>query len=142
MGTLSRNEMEQAINAGGSVLYGGRLYTRIADLPNDAELAAGDPERELAAANAMQAQMATLQAQMEELRAAQARRQSGTREKSSGALSEHPFVAIAGQETADRLIAAGYGTPEAVAQASDEDLRAIKGVGEATLKRLRETQQG
>jgi len=74
--------MEQVIGAGGSVLHGGRLYTRVADLPTDAQLAAGDPERELAAADAMQAQIATLQAQYEQLQAVQ--QASGTGRASSG----------------------------------------------------------
>lgn len=131
MGILSRSEMEQAINAGGSVLYGGRLYTRIADLPNDAQLAAGDPEKETAAANAMQQQIATLQAQYEQLLAAQ---QAAGRGR--GPSGGQPATDLA-PEIAEKLSAAGYGTPEAIAAASDEQLLAVEGIGPATVKRLR-----
>jgi len=37
----------------------------------------------------------------------------------------------------DALTAAGYGSPEAVSAASDEELLAIEGIGEGALKRLR-----
>lgn len=61
MATISRSEMQAAIAAGGVVLHGGRIYHDPADLPGEAELAQGDPDREKAAAEAIDAQIAALQ---------------------------------------------------------------------------------
>lgn len=63
MGTLSRNDMEQAIIQKGSVLYQGRIISRIQDLPTDADLAKGNPDMEAAAAAALDVQIAALTAQ-------------------------------------------------------------------------------
>lgn len=48
MAVLSRNQMEQVIRNGGSVLVGGRIITKVEHLPTDADLAAGNPEQEQA----------------------------------------------------------------------------------------------
>lgn len=69
MGILTRNEMERVIAHGGSVLHGGRLITRVEDLPTDADLATGDPNRETQIANSLQQQIDRLQAQLERLQA-------------------------------------------------------------------------
>ena len=42
-----------------------------------------------------------------------------------------------GQEYADKLAQAGYGDLDAVAQASDEQLLAVEGIGPKTLEKLR-----
>lgn len=63
MGVLTRNEMEQVIVVGGSVLFQGRLIGRVQDLPTDADLAKGNPEQEAHAAAALDAQIAALQTQ-------------------------------------------------------------------------------
>lgn len=64
---LTRNQMEEVIRSGGSVLHGGRLITRVEHLPTDADLAAGNPEQEALAAAALEAQIAALQAQRDRL---------------------------------------------------------------------------
>jgi hypothetical protein len=67
MGHLTREEMEAVIRSGGGVKVGGRVRTRIEDLPTAAELAQGDPAKEAAAAEDLQAQIAALQAQVDQL---------------------------------------------------------------------------
>ena len=67
MGVLTRSEMEQAIKAGGSVLYKGRVIYQLGDIPDEAELASGDPEQEAVARNALDAQIAALQVQRDRI---------------------------------------------------------------------------
>jgi hypothetical protein len=55
--------MVAIIAAGGSVLYKGRVLSRVQDLPTAAALAKGDAVREKATADALDAQIAALQAQ-------------------------------------------------------------------------------
>lgn len=64
---LTRRQMEEVIRGGGSVLHGGRLCTRIEQLPTDADLAKGNPAQEALAAQALEAQIAALQAQHDRL---------------------------------------------------------------------------
>lgn len=168
---LTRQQMEQAIKNGGSVLYGGRLITRTEHLPSDADLAEGNPEQEAAAAAALEAQIAALQAQRDRLgRARPVRTISGTVEQGGAPLglgtqiggldqgvgsqqlpsvtgaghesTEHVFHSVVGEELTQKLIAAGYGSPYAVDQATDEQLLAIDGVGPKTLEKLRAATAG
>lgn len=44
------------------------------------------------------------------------------------------------QSTLDALVSAGYDTPEKIAAASDDQLKAVPGVGDATVAKLRQTQ--
>jgi hypothetical protein len=67
MATLSRDQMEAVIANGGSILYGGRLITRVEHLPSEADLAAGNPDAEAKAAERLQQQMDALQKQMARL---------------------------------------------------------------------------
>lgn len=65
---LSRQEMERIIvQERGSVLYKGRIISRVEEIPSDAELAEGDPEREAAVRDALDAQIAALTAQRDRL---------------------------------------------------------------------------
>lgn len=64
MGQLTRAEMERVIAEGGSVLHGGQHISQIKDLPTEADLAKGDPDKEQAAAGNLQAQIDALQAQL------------------------------------------------------------------------------
>lgn len=133
---LSRNEMEAVIRNGGSVLHGGRLLSKIEHLPTDADLAlaSGDTRQAGSVASALQAQMAALQGQIDQLAAAQGH--TGDQHPQTG---DHPFVALVGQQITEKLIAAGYDTPEAITATSDEELQAIDGVGPKTVKTLRES---
>jgi hypothetical protein len=45
-GKLTRAGMEQAIKDGGSVMYKGKILTSLDQLPSEADLAAGDSQRE------------------------------------------------------------------------------------------------
>lgn len=121
MATLTRQEMEQVIRDGGSVLHGGRLYTKIATLPTEAQLAAGNPEQEAAAKANLQSQVEALQAQLADL-------------ASSQSAPAAPSTYDAMSET---LAGAGFATPADVQAATDEQLRAVPGIGPATLKKLR-----
>lgn len=81
---LTREQMEQAIARGGSVLHQGRIISRVQDLPSAAELAEGDPERESATANSLQQQIADLQAQLAKLQEPKAAGKTAAKEKDAG----------------------------------------------------------
>jgi hypothetical protein len=72
-GQLSRQQMEAAINAGGSVMIHnlkGRddpIFTRVEDLPPESELAGGDRDRARAALEAHDHQIARLVAERQKL---------------------------------------------------------------------------
>lgn len=72
MATMTRAQMEAVIAGGGSVLHGGKLYTRVEHLPSEAELAQGDPAAEQAAAARLQEEIVRLQEQVARLSAGQA----------------------------------------------------------------------
>lgn len=55
---LSRPEMEAIIGRGGSVLHGGRIITRVADLPRAEELAGDDPNAQAEALEALRGEQA------------------------------------------------------------------------------------
>jgi hypothetical protein len=59
---LTRRGMEQVIAENGSVLYKGRVLTRVEHLPSEAELSTGDPERAATVRAALDRQIAALQA--------------------------------------------------------------------------------
>jgi hypothetical protein len=67
MAQLTRDEMAAVIAGGGSVLYEGRTIWRAQDLPSEADLAQGDPEKEAAASASLQEQIAQLQADLAKL---------------------------------------------------------------------------
>src|SRR5689334_6019815 len=125
---LSRTDMERVIQSGGSVLHGGRILTKLEHLPTEADLAVGNPEQEAVAAAALEAQIAALQAQYDRLTQAKTPRtvhgtigqggaplELGTQ---IGGFAQPALADVVGEEIAARLAAAGYGTPEAIAQAN------------------------
>lgn len=57
---LTRAQMEQAIQDGGSVVVNGQILSRIDDLPSEADLAQGDAAKEQAARAALDQQIARL----------------------------------------------------------------------------------
>lgn len=63
---LTRQQMVDTINAGGSVLFKGRLITRLENLPSAAALAK-TPEEKKTASKEIDAQIATLRQQKSEL---------------------------------------------------------------------------
>ena len=62
-GNWTRAGMEHAIRSGGSVMHRGQVIERIEDLPDEAELAAGDAPRLEAQAKRIDAEIAKLSAQ-------------------------------------------------------------------------------
>lgn len=153
---LSRAQMEDVIRNGGSVLHGGRIITRAEHLPTEADLAAGNPEQERVAAAALEAQIAALQAQYDRLTQARAPQTGGgsVSAPQGGQLihgapstqrptaNDQSLADIVGEGIAGRLAAAGYDSSEAIAAASDEQLRDIDGIGPGMLKRLRQAYGG
>lgn len=70
MAGKTRAEMEQIIHEGGSVSVGGRVISRLEDLPSAAELAAGDPKAEAATIKDIDRQIAALEKQKKQLQQA------------------------------------------------------------------------
>ncbi len=64
---LTRAEMEQVIGRKGSVMYAGRIITRVEDLPSAADLAVGDPAAEKKTAEDIDAEIARLVAEKAKL---------------------------------------------------------------------------
>lgn len=56
--------MIEVIREGGSVTLGGIIYTNVADLPSEVELAQGDPVKEAAAVDALKAEIERLHSQL------------------------------------------------------------------------------
>lgn len=123
----TRADLEQVIIQGGSVRYKGRIIKRVQDLPSDAELAGGDPQREATALADIDAQIARLQNERTRLI-----------KPAPAPESTHPFAELLGVTVAEKLIAAGYDTPEKVAATTDEQLLALDGIGQKTVDKLRE----
>lgn len=59
-GQLTRAGMEAVVRRGGSVLHGGRIVTRVEDLPSAAELSQGDQAAEQAARASIDERQAAL----------------------------------------------------------------------------------
>lgn len=64
MGVLTRDEMEQVLADGGSVLHGRTVISSVDELPSAAELSRDDPEQLEHVRAALQAQRAALDAQL------------------------------------------------------------------------------
>jgi DNA uptake protein ComE-like DNA-binding protein len=129
---LTRTEMEKAIAEGGSVLVKGAIIARVEDLPTAAEIAQGDPAKEAAARQDLEAKVADLQSQLALLQGGAG--QSGTQAQ--------PDLALDDAALAQKLRAAGFDTAEKIVAASDEELLKVPGVGQATVNKLRAAQQG
>ncbi len=67
---LTRKGMEQIVQGGGSVLHKGQLFTTVAQLPTEAELAKGNPLAERAAEQDLKRRLAETQAELDKLKAA------------------------------------------------------------------------
>lgn len=127
---LTRQEMERIITEErGSVLVNGRIISKVSDLPSDADLAGNDPDRRAAVADSLQAQIAALQAQLATL---QGQQPAGGEQAPQDDLGGLP------DGLAERLRAGGFTTRQQVRDADDERLLAIEGVGDVTLKKIRD----
>jgi hypothetical protein len=69
MAPKTRADLEQVIIQGGSVMYQGRVITRVQDLPSEADLAAGDDAAEQTALGNLQAQIDKLTNERDRLQA-------------------------------------------------------------------------
>jgi hypothetical protein len=65
--TLTRQQMEDTIRQGGSVIIDGRSYASIESLPSEADLAKGDESREKALLATFDQQLANISRQREDL---------------------------------------------------------------------------
>ena len=68
--SMTRKEMQEILEAGGSVLHGRQIITDPAHLPSAADLAKGDPAAEATATADLKAQLAEVQRQLAELKPA------------------------------------------------------------------------
>ncbi len=73
MAQLTRAEMEAVIRGGGSVIYKGRVLSKIEHLPSAVDLAAGDPAKLNATVDDLDTQIKALQEQRKTAAAAQAK---------------------------------------------------------------------
>lgn len=73
MAQLTRAEMEAVIRSGGSVVFRGRVLSKIEHLPSAVDLAAGDTTKLQATVDDLDAQIAALQEQQKVAKAAQAK---------------------------------------------------------------------
>lgn len=120
-----RKHMGQVHAEGGSVYHKGRIIPPGAELPTEAELAAGDPGREAAARASIQARRAMLDAEEAMLSAT-----SGAGDEGDELPEDFPGYSA--------LSEAGITTRSQLSEMSDEDLTGIKGIGAATAGRIRE----
>src|SRR5262245_34963989 len=70
MAQLTRQQMEAIIRGGGSVSIGGKVISRIDQLPSATELAGDNPEKLAATIEDLDSQIAALQAQKKQAQAA------------------------------------------------------------------------
>lgn len=135
-GVLSRDEMEQVIRSGGSVVYQGRLIERVEHIPSAKELAGDDPDATNAAMQQLQDQMKRLQEQLAQFGPNQQQAGAPVAPQNAGndALAQ---MALTGEQGA-ALDKAGLASVEALRAASDDQILAVEGIGAATLKKIRE----
>jgi hypothetical protein len=98
--TLTRQEMEETIRQGGSVIIDGRSYATIESLPSEADLAKGDESREKALLATFDQQLTNISRQRDDLlkqqqdrRAAAARQQQEQQGEPPTAQSKAPLPA-------------------------------------------------
>ena len=139
MASLTRGEMEQVIRSGGSVLYGGRILTKVEHLPAAEQLAGDDPARLADAAAELDAQIAALQARRAALGSEPAPTTAAAPppDSTSGDTSDDLAELGLSAEVTERLRAAGLTTQQQVRDADDATLLGIDGIGDATLKKIR-----
>jgi hypothetical protein len=63
----TRDQLEEIIKRGESVIHNGEIITKIEDLPTEAELVLGNPALEKVTADVLDAQIARLQAERDKL---------------------------------------------------------------------------
>jgi hypothetical protein len=83
MAQLTRTEMEAIIRGGGSISLGGRIVSRIDQLPSAAQLAGNDPAALAATVDDLEAQIKALQAQQKQVKAAQAKAEKEAAEQAA-----------------------------------------------------------
>lgn len=98
-GTFSRERMVRQIEQGGSVHYNGRIITSIAELPGEAVLAAGDPERQAALRRDLDARIAALEAEREGLESGRA----GAADDDDGSSGKTPADEPTARELVERV---------------------------------------
>jgi methylmalonyl-CoA mutase N-terminal domain/subunit len=83
-GRITRQGAEQAIREGGSVIIGGTIYTRVENLPSEADFAQGDQEAENRARENLLRQRQALDEQLAKLGSERARPVAPAQPKPSG----------------------------------------------------------
>jgi hypothetical protein len=72
-GRHNRAEMEAILRSGQGIVYKGQVITKMADLPTDADLAKGDPDKEAEVISSLQAEIDRLQVEKSRLTASESR---------------------------------------------------------------------
>jgi hypothetical protein len=111
--TLTRQEMEDIIRQGGSVIVDGRSYATVESLPSEAQLAEGDEAKEKALINHYEQQMAQLAKQREDVLKRQAdRREAVAKQQEAQAQAEPAQARPAPQPQAPSPSPSGEGKQE------------------------------
>jgi hypothetical protein len=88
--TLTRQQMEDTIRQGGSVIIDGRSYATIESLPSEADLAKGDESREKALLATYDQQLTTISRQRDDLLKQQQDRRAATAKQQQEQQGEPP----------------------------------------------------
>lgn len=125
-----RAHMEQVLREGGSVYHRGRIIAHAAHLPSHSDLARGDREQEAVVRQRLERQRAALDEEIASL-AVTDNAEVGDEEPGEDELpADFPGHAA--------LAEAGITTRSQLEGMSDEDLTAVKGIGQATSMKIRE----
>jgi septal ring factor EnvC (AmiA/AmiB activator) len=137
-----REHLVKAIREGGAVLHGGRLIEKVEDLPSEAELVQGDPAKEQAAAENLDAQIQALveqknrlaRQQEESKKAAEAAQKAGEQQRQADEKAQKEADARKAEAQKAAQASAASKPAQATAAASEDAVGAAGGRETASAK--------